>query len=253
MTGEFQNRQRGVKFAIRIFLGLLALLLGAFLVIWVIRNRDAGGILLGVLSSLLAVIFGVWMIKGAGVNVRRVRRTRYFLAEFLLLVLLTGLGMGLTAKALPEKFGHVGATVVALGVGVLLIAGGLLGLWIANQLGVESSRRRMLLLLRGFLAVPAVPGFFAGILALERSTSLSPSVRLLAAVGVLLGMAAGLLHLLAGRKLFLRARAAERRKAEEAAQAAASEKPAEEPPEREAEKTAGPPADSPPESADREA
>ncbi len=230
MTEELQNRQRRIKLAAKIFLAQLAMILGTFFVVWMAQSRDLGLLFLVVCFSMLAVPSAIWVIKGTSANLRRARLIRYTLAEFILLVLLTGLVMGLTAKALPENFGDADATVVSLGVGVLLLCGGLLGLWIANQLSAESPRQRIFFILRGFLTAPAVIGFFAWMPAVEHITTLDIPLRLPLAVGLVAGGVTCMMYLLAVGQLFIRARAAEKaaRKAEKSA--AAPEKPPEKPP-----------------------
>ncbi len=170
----------------------------------------------------LMIIFVVNAVKLA-------RRTRYTLAEFVVLVLLTGLGMGLTAKALPAELHPALAAAPAVLVGISLFSGGLCGLYVARWLGVESPRRRIFLLLHGLLLVPALAGAIAaGVAAIVlfgrgvQGTGGSAIRALLLTVTLVLGAVVGLILFATIYRLVVRAREAERRRREEEEEEAAA-------------------------------
>ncbi len=141
---------------------------------------------------------------------------RYSLGEFLLLVLVTGLGIGLTAKFMSEEADYSLVMPVSLGVGLALFWGGLKGLHAAHWLGVVSPRRRLLLLLRGILYALAFAGVFLGTLpSLSILFGLAFGIRLFdlpapVAAGVVVGTAFSIVCVLLTSRLFARARQAAR-------------------------------------------
>ncbi len=176
---------------------------------------------------LLFAFFFAWAGTHFFVSaVRLARRTRYTLGEFVVLVTLTGLGIGLTAKALPAELHPALAAAPTVLIGISLFSGGLCGLYVARWLGVESPRRRIFLLLRGLLLAPALGGVIAaGVAAVvlfgrAGETGETEIRSILLAAALVLGAAASLILFATTYRLVERAREAERywRKAEEAAQ-----------------------------------
>jgi len=110
-------------------------------------------LLIALLLSLWGLVFAVRLTV---VTVRRFRRCRYSLGEFLVLILGTGLAMGLTAKALPEGTLLAVVMAVSLGVGFFVIWGGAAGIYTAQWLGEELPRERILYILRGLFLAPAL-------------------------------------------------------------------------------------------------
>ncbi len=113
------------------------------------------GLLLVALVVLFAVICGVDLLL----------RSRYSLAEFVVFVLAVGLGIGLTARSLPEGWSLPAVMAASLGVGVLLFLGGAWGVRAAHVLRIERPGRRMLAVLGGVLLLPAIVGAVAATVA----------------------------------------------------------------------------------------
>jgi len=110
------------------------------------------------LLLLLGAVFVAFAGRATFRALARLRRVRYSLGEFIVLVVTTGLGMGLPAKALPEEAALGAVMGASVAVGLFLFWGGLPGLRAADRLGLESPRRRALVLLRGVLLFPALAG-----------------------------------------------------------------------------------------------
>jgi len=90
------------------------------------------------------------------------RRIRFSLLDFCVLVWVTGVAMGLASRAilfLDETW--IGMAVAAGGAGALVFFGGMLGLWAANSLRRERPAGRALLQLRGVLFFLALIGAVA--------------------------------------------------------------------------------------------
>jgi len=111
--------------------------------------------LAALLAALLALLFG-------GYAVARLLKIRYTLAEFYVLVLLTGLGIGLTAKAFPADTDIFLVSALSLLSGGLLLWGGAEGLTIVHWLEVAGRRRRLFILLGGMVLPYAVLGVLTG-------------------------------------------------------------------------------------------
>jgi hypothetical protein len=89
---------------------------------------------------------------------RSLRRSRYGLAEFLVLGLLTGQGIAIVGALLPKETPTGIVLLVALGAGVAFFGGGARGLLLAHRLELTNWRWRYGLLLNGLLLGPALAG-----------------------------------------------------------------------------------------------
>jgi len=98
-------------------------------------------------ALVLIIVFHTTAFRRA----REFFRTRYSLGEFILLVLVTGLAIGLTAKVLPADWPLAAVMPFALAVGVIAWFCCMSGLHAANRLGVERPRRRVRFIGYGFL------------------------------------------------------------------------------------------------------
>jgi len=85
------------------------------------------------------------------------RRTRYSLFDFCLLVWTAGLAIGLTMKLLPGDMPLALEAILSGLVGGLVFCGGTVGIYMANWLGLAHYAQRALMQLRGMLFLPAVP------------------------------------------------------------------------------------------------
>ncbi len=194
-----------------------------------------GAALFAAFFGLLFAIHGLSLLMGA----------RYYLGEFLLLILATGLVMGLTAKFLPQGCPVWTAMLISFSVGAAVFWGGAWELRVVRALGIEGSRRRCFHLLLGLLLVPTA---VAGVVAFVAFVMLLPQRAVTPLGRIFLGLAlclltAGLSFLLLRRYSRMRARVrdregfthsfrqgAKRENPEETADAAAEEKLPEKPP-----------------------
>jgi len=181
---------------------------------------------------LCLAVAGVWMTASV---IARMRRIRYSLGDLLVLFLLTGLGVGLMAKVLPEDWPLAVVTFLSLSIGILLFWIGTQGIRTVYLLEVEGFPRRALIILGNVLVVPIAGGMCAGLVAFIFAVTDSlwgdlENERILVAI---VGAATALfciVLLITVHRLDKRANQVERRQREAEESAAAEEKPPEKPP-----------------------
>jgi len=144
--------------------------------------------------AVCIVILVCFLVLAVG-TVRRLRRNRYSVGDFSLLVVVTGLGMGLTAKFLPGNWPLAGIMPSSAAAGLFVFWGGSWGIHAANRLDRESGARRALIILGGACYLPACLGAPAGLIVLGYAVAgeLPPELAGQRLVVALVGVTAALL------------------------------------------------------------